>query len=171
MLKNKFKMGNKGMNLVVVITLFTIITLVGVLAVFGSSVLGHYSIQTQVMEEDINRHAFTYANVLLSSDKLVYDSGNEIFRGIFDKDKLDSIQSDPKSLFDTLSYPASSVSVTVEDLDSGAKWSFSGNGPSSTANVQPQENTFQVVFPVTIKSGNDFHIGRMTLKLTEKSLA
>jgi hypothetical protein len=171
MLKNKFTMGNKGMNLVITITLFTIISVVAILAVFTFFVLGHFSIKAQVQEEDINRHAFTYANVLLSSDKLVYDNGNEVFRGIFDKNKLDKVQSNPNPMFDTLSYPASSAAVTVEDLDSNTKWSFNGNGPSSIANLQSQESTFQVVFPVVIKSGNDFDIGRMTLKLTEKSLA
>lgn len=169
---NIFSNGTKGMSLATTIVIGSAITIGLVLLLLDRVIFGWFDVTTVVKENDIDRHAFTFANVLISSDKLAYYNGNQILRGVFDKGKLDSISNNPKILFDKLSYPSSSVTVTVQDLDSNNKWSFSGNGPQSSAAIQQETKTFEVSLPVVIRfSENELHVGKMTLKLTENSLS
>lgn len=169
--KKSFSSESKGLTLATNIIIGSAIVIGLTLLVLNQFIFGWFSVKTVVQENDVERHAYTLANVLISSDQLVYDNGNEIFRGVFDKNKLDSISTNSKALFDKLSYPASSVSVTVEDIDSNNKWSFDGNGPKTTASTEDTAKVSKVIFPVVIRfSENEYHIGRMTLELTENSL-
>ena len=172
--------GNKGSKFGIPTLIFTVVSVGVVLIIFGILYLRFFDVRTEVNEADVNRHAFTLANVLLSSEKLVYNDGNKLLRGVLDKDKLDNINNNQKILFDNLTYPASSTEVTIQDLDSDHIWTFTSNynyilpgtSPDSTPKLETEMKTFQISFPIVIRfSENDVHIGKLTLKLTETSLA
>lgn len=165
------KIGIKGLQLAWPTFFGAIISLIVVVILFYLAVGRFFSIDTEVVEATIDRHAYTFANVLLSSDSLVYNDGNTLLRGKLDKSKLDLIQTNSKQLFSKIGYPASTTEVTVVDLESNNKWSFGGDGPQSSAPVDPLKETYQVTFPVVIRYPNDdVHAATFTLKLTENLL-
>jgi len=169
---SEIKFGRKGVEFGIPMVIFTVLSLALVVIFAYLFYFQFFNIKTTVNEADVQRHAYTLANVVLSSNKIVYDNEGKIYRGIFDKTKLDSLNSNAGPLFSNLGYPASSTQITVEDLDSDTKWSFGGDGPQSSVPIQAQQKTYQVVFPITIRiSVTEIHAGKMTLQLTEKSLA
>ena len=113
---------------------------------------GHFYIGVTVKEDEIESRTITLAQVLLSSDKLVYMEEDRIYRGIFDKDKLDDVRDNPNPLLDEISYPDSEYYVMIKDLDNKNTWTI-GNRVKSTRN-----------FPVAIRySDEDIHVGRMSV--------
>jgi len=168
----KLSLGNKGSRFGLPALIFSVVSVGLVVIILGLVYFRYFDIKSEVQESDVDRHAFTLGNIFLSSEKLAYSDGDKLYRGIFDKNKIDNIKDNSDSLFNGLAYPASSVEITIEDTDSNNKWYFSGNGPPSTQPIQTEEKVFQITFPVVIRfSENDFHIGKFTLKLTERSLA
>lgn len=165
------KIGSKGIQLSIPTFLGAMISLVAVVILFYLSVGRFFVITGEVEESTVDRHAFTLANVLLSSNLLAYNDGTTILRGTLDKNKLDLLQSNSKQLFSALGYPASTTDITITDFDSNNKWSFSGDGPASSVPINSQKETYQVALPVVIRYSNgNVDAGELTLKLTENLL-
>jgi hypothetical protein len=113
---------------------------IGVAALFYFLMYGRYfDIRTIVRSNEAKRHAINMAQVLLSSDKLVYeeefDDGSKRFhRAVFDKAKLDAelvkqselipaiLGSKSKELIESVSYPDTMTKIVVTDVDEGNTW-------------------------------------------------
>ena len=91
---------------------------------------------------DVERHAITMANILLSSKNLTHSDGNKFLRGIFDKEKLDKSLLKQESILDILNlrnsardlgiaYPNSIAFVRVSDLETNDAWYVSLIGEST----------------------------------------
>lgn len=113
----------------------------------------YFDIHVIVISNEAQRHAINIAQVILSSDKLVYEetfsSPNKepikrFNRGVFDTAKLNSylmLYSDTSNL-DKLSaeneftkeigYPNSYIDIVVVDLKNGDKWMKSYSGPEAS---------------------------------------
>lgn len=170
--KINLQMGRKGIRFGIVALIFLTVIIGMVLLLFNWTYFHFFEVSSQVQEATIQRHAYTFANVLLSSDKLVYNDGTHLLRGVFDKSKLDNIEKNPQILFNNLGYPASSYTINVQDLESNNKWTFSGNGPATTQKVASGATESQLTLPVVIRvNQNDFQIGQITLKITEHALS
>jgi len=170
-LRENIKVSRKGLQLAWPTFFGAMLALVVMLILFYLAAGRFFDINTEVVEATIDRHAFTLANVLLSSDSLAYSDGITLMRGTLDKEKLDSVQINPNSLFGKIGYPASTSDVTVTDLETNNKWFFSGDGPASSVPVDLKKKTYQVTFPIVIRyPDSDIHAGTLTLKLTENLL-
>jgi hypothetical protein len=115
---------------------------IGITAFLYFLLIGRYfDIQGVVVSSEAQRHTIGMAQILLSSDKLVYEEsfGNGMkryYRGIFDKDKLDeqmiSKQDETKEseLAKEISYPNTATQIVVTDISSSSNWVLSFNGPN-----------------------------------------
>jgi hypothetical protein len=103
---------------------------------------GFFDTHTMVEGSDVERHAITMANVLLSSRNLAYSDGSKNLRGIFDKKKLDKNLLKEESSLDILglrnsardlgiSYPNSIAFVRISDLETNDVWYVSLVGKST----------------------------------------
>jgi len=111
--------------------------------------------RVKIVGAEYERSLINIAQVLLSSDKLVYSNGFQIYRGILDETKLASLQKDSSKLFEEISQKNYMYSINIENLDSKNSWSI---GEKFDANIKKS-------FPVAIKHGNEIQIGKMTLNL------
>jgi len=165
------KVGSKGVRLGIPEFIFVLFTIGIVLVLYYFVYLRLFDIRLDVNDADVSRHAYTLANVILSSDKLIYNDGSQSYRDILDAKKLDDVKNNQQLLFDHLGYPASSTEVTIKDLDTGNEWIFSSKLLSSTINSQQDSQAVAVTLPAAIRvSENDLHTAQMTLKLTEYPL-
>jgi len=103
---------------------------------------GYFDTHTMVEGSDVERHAITMANILLSSKNLTHSDGNKFLRGIFDKEKLDKSLLKQESILDILNlrnsardlgiaYPNSIAFVRVSDLETNDAWYVSLIGEST----------------------------------------
>lgn len=70
-----------------------------------------------VLQSDAEIHTIDMAQVLLSSEKLVYSDDGKLYRGIFDKTKLDT-QLENLDVW----YPDVVAEVGIEDKETGERW-------------------------------------------------
>jgi hypothetical protein len=117
---------------------------IGVIVLFYFLLYGRYfDIHVLVESAEVQRHAINAAQLLLSSDKLVYEettavSGAEpqkrYLRGTFDRAKLDGLMfasSDDNKDYDAscaalgVGYPDSAMELVVSDVDAGNSWVLS----------------------------------------------
>jgi len=148
-MKNKAQ----AMSLSQMLTGLLTIALIGFLVFFF--ITRGQEIQVKVEENEILRRRLILTNVLLSSDKLVY-SDDFIHRGLFDKEKLDNIKSNPESLYSEISYQGITYYVKVTDIENGNEWLVGKN--------------FKSIFesPVAIRySDGDVHIGLISVDFKE----
>lgn len=168
----KFEIGSKGIELSFTVIVLDVIFLSVMMIIVAALYLHFFDIKGTVDEATVDRHAYTFVNALLSSDQLIYGNQYENFRGMLDKEKIDKVAANPKIIFDKLTYPASTVFVVIQDVDSNAKWTFSGTGPESPVPMQDKEQSYQITVPTAIRySNNEIHAGLLTFKLTEKLIA
>ena len=135
----------------------------------------YFDIQVIVDSAEVQRHVINMAQVLLSSDKLVYEEDivgydgaitKRFHRAVFDKTKLDE-QLLNEAYFDTyksttkdseiqkeVSYTNTSTDIVVYDIDSGTKWILSfgetgiqGIGELLTCLYNNIDKSFFGVFP------------------------
>jgi len=113
---------------------------------------GHFYIGVEVKEDEAEAKTITLAQVLLSSDNLVYTEDDRVFRGIFDEHKLDEIEDDPTPLFMEIGYPDCEHFVKIQDLDDTKTWIIGRE-------IKPTRE-----FPCAIRySDEDIHVGRMSI--------
>jgi hypothetical protein len=134
------------------------LTAVGAIALLYFLLYGRYfDIHTTIISSEAQRHAINIVQVIISSDKLVYEedfgtSSSPIIRyhrGILDSEKLDeqmvkvedydgfSTTKESSSISDEIGYPNTIISIIVYDIDTGNRWALSYSGPK-------------------VESGNDF---------------
>lgn len=116
-----------------------------------------FDIRAIVISSEIDRRASNIAHVLLSYHKLVYEESGRYHRGVFDKIKLD--EKLPLMTTEDIGYPDAKIDVEIEDLETGAKWSQTFGSSSGSITTK--------IFPIRIKDGEDYHIGKMSITLTE----
>jgi len=116
----------------------------GLLVVIFNLFIGRYfDIKTIINENAVDRHAIALGNVLLSSDKIAHSDGTKVYRGIFDKEKLDEHMINQNNFLDfikifqsnevlkEISYPDSLIAVNVVDRETGESWMLFGYGKMS----------------------------------------
>jgi len=144
------KIGRKGMATSIAQVL-TALAAIGVIAFLYFLMYGKYfELHTIVMSNEAKRHVIDMAQVLLSSDKLVYEEdfggleSNKIkrfHRAIFDREKLDeqlineyyfisqgTVTKDSE-IRREVSYPNAATKIIVYDMESGTRWILSFGGP------------------------------------------
>ena len=140
---NKF--GRKGIATWIAQTL-TALVAIGAVAFLYFLMYGRYfELHSIVRSNEAKRHVINMAQVLLSSDKLVYEEEaggmKRFYRGVFDRGKLDEqlVDEDYFSTYSSVtkdseirrevSYPNSATQIIVYDMDSGERWVLSFGGP------------------------------------------
>ncbi len=120
----------------------------------------YFDIETTVTQTEFERKEINLAQVLLTTDKLTYvDDNKVVHRAVFDKSKLDSIEQNPKPLFDEIGYPDSEYYLKIRDLVSNKEWNMG------------KENDVLRSFPVSIRySFDDVHSGVMYVALSGRNL-
>lgn len=124
--------------------MFELLMLGVIMATFAFVLPGKYANIVEISEEtDTERQTISSVNVLISHPSLTYSDGEIFWRGILDKNKLDSrmetgtsftsnwqnllrnweqyTKSD-KSLSKEMAYPDTVLLITVLDLDSNNRW-------------------------------------------------
>lgn len=160
----KYNIGKKAIAswiIQVATTLFA----AGVIALLYFLLFGRYfDIHAIVVSNEAKRHVINMAQVLLSSDKLVYeeDFGNgmkRFHRGVFDKNKLDEqlmthCVNFPKNcdikdseVREEISYPNTGTQIVVSDLDSDTSWTLAFGGPGLENQVEFMDCLHQNIEP------------------------
>jgi hypothetical protein len=117
---------------------------IGVIVLFYFLLYGRYfDVHVLVESSEVQRHAINAAQLLLSSDKLVYEdattaadgsSQERYLRGVFDRAKLDGLffataaeQKDYEASCEALDvgYPDSAMELVVSDVQSSKNWVLS----------------------------------------------
>lgn len=152
----KIGQGRKGIATWIA-QMLTALVAIGSVAFLYFLLFGRYfEINAIIISNEAKRHVINMAQVLLSSDKLVYEEEfvgangaitKRFHRAVFDKNKLDE-QLINEAYFNTyksttrdseirreVSYPNTATNIIVYDLDSGNKWilSFGGVGVQGIA--------------------------------------
>jgi hypothetical protein len=125
-------MNSKGLQLTfaaMIVGFFALMAIVFIYLLFIAKVQDLHVI---VKSSDAEIHSITLAQLLLSSDKLVYKDDYRTYRAVFDKDKLDStltkvewiMLKDYKNIAaDTgIWYPNAIAIVVIKDLENGYTW-------------------------------------------------
>ena len=114
---------------------------IGVVAFFYFLLFGRYfDIHSIIMSNEAKRHVINMAQVMLSSDKLVYEEEiggmKRFYRGVFDRAKLDeqlmTDKSDPKEdseIREEISYPSTGTQIIVYDIELEKSWTLSFRDP------------------------------------------
>lgn len=148
-------MSGKGQAMIseIFVSLLTI-ALVGLLIVFFLT--GNLDMGKKEAETEIETHVIILSNIVLSSPKLAYSQGDLVYRGVLDKNKLDSLKKDPDILFDEFSYPNSQYYIEVRDLDTRVSWGIGNKIPIAKK------------YPVAIRYDDEnVHLGTMFVGLRE----
>jgi hypothetical protein len=142
-MSSKQKKKNKGLTLTVSLILGGLfaIGLIGLIYwIFISRIL---EVHVAIDEYTNERHAINLANLLLSSEKIVYEKEGKLMRGILDSEKLDNIFSKESSFSVAnpidigIGYPNSITIVRILDLESCSSfgdckgWVATLTGPTS----------------------------------------
>ncbi len=99
----------------------------------------YFDLHAIVIGHETQRHAINIAQVILSSDDLVYEeyvSGLVRYhRGVLDRNKLDiQMMSENKiniesSLSEEIGYPSTGMQIVVIDMETDEKWTLGVGGP------------------------------------------
>lgn len=143
MLNRMTKKGIASWITQMLIALFT----VGSVAFLYFLIYGRYiDVHAIIESSEAQRHTINIAQVLLSSDKLVYEEDfgggfKRFHRGVFDKSKLDAqmINEEQWSIFsdvtkdsdivEEIGYPNSAISIIVNDIETDERWILSYTNP------------------------------------------
>jgi len=91
----------------------------------------YYDVHAIIQNVEARRHTINIAQVLLSSDKIIYEESVggalRFHRGILDKEKLDVQMSTDGSekeseLADSIGYPSTAMRVIIADTETDNKW-------------------------------------------------
>ena len=83
--KLKKKIPEKGLAMTFV-SIITVLLFMGLfIAIVVMSISRYISVHEIVQESAVDRHALNLGQVLLSHPRLVYQDGNYLYRGIFEK--------------------------------------------------------------------------------------
>lgn len=140
------ELGKKGIATWIaqmVVGLFSI----GVVAFFYVLMFGRYfDIHSVIVSNEAKRHVINMAQVILSSDKLVYEEEiggmKRFYRGVFDRAKLDeqlmTDEGDTKEseIIEEISYPNTATQIIVYDVELDQGWTLSFGGPGSEITTQ-----------------------------------
>ena len=125
-----------------------------VVVIFNLFVGRYFDIKTIIKENEVDRHAIAYGNLLLSTGDLAYSDGTTTYRGLFDREKLNKEMVNQNNIGDffklfqdsqvikKISYPDSLIGVNIIDKETGESWMLFGYGKmsvegfSSTAYVE-----------------------------------
>jgi hypothetical protein len=149
--------------------ILTYLIIIGIIVVFIMLVYGKYfDMHTIVKENEVERHAIVFANVLLSYDKLAYSDGDKLHRGIFEKSKLDNVLFkksdlgfyDPASIFGPkediqISYPNSIAMISVVDLQTNDAWFATVYGHFTSEGSSASKMTSCLINNVKLSSWQD----------------
>jgi len=174
---NNMNLGKKGIAMWILYML-TALFAIGLIAFFYFLLIGRYfDIHAIIVSNEAQRHAINMAQVLLSSDKLVYEEKfanglTRYHRAVFDKNKLDvqlftSLQDAGSKVSEVqkeISYPNTGTQIVVNDLVSGSSWILSFGGPGlenyaefiSCLNDNIDKNIFSRVFNIPQNSPWNF---------------
>jgi hypothetical protein len=120
-------------------------------AIYFAFVGFYVIIKTIVSSAEEDRNAMNLAQVLISSDKIIYLDEKRSHRAILDEEKLDNL--DLNDLFSEISYPSYKYSFTVTNLDSGKSWKFG----------EDFDTKIRKTFTINIKSGDEIQLGNLSL--------
>ena len=133
----------KGVALSITKALMLLIS-IGFLVILIGLALGKYIETHSIIEgAEVERHVIILGNLYLSSGRLAVTDGNNIKRGVFDKEKLDKELInrgnfwdylrllETSDLFKEVSYPGSLITLGVSDLESSNSWFMLGRGYST----------------------------------------
>lgn len=120
---------------------------IGVVAFFYFLLFGRYfDIHSVIMSNEAKRHVINMAQVMLSSDKLVYEEEiggmKRFYRGVFDRAKLDEQLMTDKydkkesEIREEISYPNTGTQIIVYDVELEKSWTLSFGGPGSEITTQ-----------------------------------
>jgi len=135
-----------------VFTAFITIALVSLLMYFYFN--GFFGTRIMIKENEKETFAITLAQIIMSSEHLAYED-QAIQRGIFEKDKLDDLQSSPDTLFSEIQNPKFKYFIKIQDLDENIEWEIG----SSIKTIKD--------FPVAIKYSDKTNLGMMSIGLEE----
>lgn len=165
----KIGQGRKGIATWIA-QMLTALVAIGSVAFLYFLLFGRYfEIEAIIISAEAQRHVINMAQVLLSSDKLVYEEDfswvggantKRFHRAVFDKNKLDE-QLINEAYFNTyqsttkdseirreVSYPNTATNIIVYDIDSGTRWILSFSGDE----VQDIEGLFDCLYKNIDKS-------------------
>lgn len=120
---------------------------IGVVAFFYFLLFGRYfDIHSIIMSNEAKRHVINMAQVMLSSDKLVYEEEiggmKRFYRGVFDRAKLDEqLMTDEGDIKESeireeISYPNTGTQIIVYDVELEKSWTLSFGGPGLENQMQ-----------------------------------
>lgn len=112
----------KGISTVLMAFIFMVVTLITLLVTYFTFVGQFLNVRTILENAEVERHNIMFAQILVSSEKLVHSDSSKLFRGIFDKDKLDEDLAKGSEAVKEIISPNSIVVTEVEDLTSKTKW-------------------------------------------------
>jgi len=160
----------KGLALIfqaIIVGFFVIAIFLILLGVVAGNIL---DIRDALEENEQITRTINLAQVVLSSNELCYSDGDHVYRGIFDRDKLEAVESNPNILFSRIRYPSDSdidnYFIKIEDKENSESWEFK----SETSII----TTFSVSrkFPVAIRYSEDVvHVGVMEVKISGEKIA
>jgi len=125
----------------------TALLAVGVVAFLYFLLFGRYfDIHAIVVSNEAKRHVINMAQVMLSSDKLVYEEDfggmKRFHRGVFDKNKLDEqlmrhiLDIKESEVREEISYPNTGTQIVVNDLELNKSWTLVFGGPGLENQVE-----------------------------------